>query len=80
MLKQHNIPRATRNYVRNINEMGNFSFYNWKNNSVFVKSDCYGNYLKFVHSDLSYAFLKKNWVFTAMLLIFYGKDMPAKKS
>ena len=22
MLKQHNIPRATRNYVRNINEMG----------------------------------------------------------
>lgn len=22
MLKQHNIPRVTRNYVRNINEMG----------------------------------------------------------
>ena len=40
MLKQHNIPRATRNYVRNINEMAN-CFIIGKNNRFFVKGNNY---------------------------------------
>lgn len=41
MMKQHNIPRATRNYVRKYKQNGSTAFIIGKNNRFFVKGDNY---------------------------------------
>lgn len=41
MMKQHNIPRATRNYVRKYKQNGPTAFIIGKNNRFFVKGDNY---------------------------------------
>lgn len=41
MMKQHNIPRATRNYVRKYKRNGPTPLYLEKNNRFFVKGNNY---------------------------------------